>query len=255
MTPTSAPSTREAKCAYHPERDARGACVECASPVCEECLVTVADRPLCRRCEEAIRRRVAAEIDAAAPAADQGEAAPPAPAPVAAASPADPGYAVPEASPADVAPEPPPARLLVGALLGIVVGLIGAFIYDKFVFYTNIQFGLVASFIGFAIGYAVLVGTGRGGLTPALVGALLALGAMIFSHYLLFNDMLARELGKDPAMARQFAERGTGGVPFTPRGIGFIFTRLDVMDWVFIAIGVYGGFITPYRAGSATTQE
>jgi hypothetical protein len=247
------------------DRSAEAVCAECGQTVPREDTQAVAGKTVCNRCVEAIRARVSAQIDTSGGAS----AAPAAPAynfstPTALGT----GYA--ESGAASSAPAQQPAslrspvgeaggagagRLLLGALFGLIVGVIGAFIYDKFVFYTHIQFGLVASFIGFAIGFAVLLGTGRGGILPAIIGGTLAFGAMVLSHYLLFNDLFGQEVAKNPEMAAKAAASGITGLPFSPEGFAFVFKHLDFMDWVFILIGVYGGFSTPFRATSGTTTE
>lgn len=262
MTPLdSIGSERPADCAYHPGRAAPAECAQCRRPICDECRQTVADKPVCAPCVAAIRERVSSEMAAPAPVAAPnynvggGAAAFPPPADVAGT------YAPPNSAPPGAGPLAPAApvvdngapgagRLLLGALFGLVAGVVGAFIYDKFVFYTHIQFGLVASLIGFCIGMAVMMGTGgRGGILPALMSATLSFGAMVLSHHLLLNDELGRAIATNPDIARRSAETGVTALPLSVRGMGFVIRHLDFMDWVFIAIGVYGGFSVPFRAG------
>jgi hypothetical protein len=140
----------------------------------------------------------------------------------------------PAAQPTYVAAPPNPARLLAGIVAGIVAGAIGAFVWDKFVFYTGIEFGLIASGIGWAVGVAIVIGSGgHHGIVPALFGAVIAFCAIIFGEYLLAQDQIAK-----------------AGLSFISGrvDIPFVVKHLDVMTWVFVAIGVYGGFQVPMGA-------
>jgi hypothetical protein len=153
--------------------------------------------------------------------------------------------------PAAITPAPPlappnPARIVLGIVLGLIAGYVGAFIRAQVMYRANIQFGLIDSFIGFAVGFAVVLGSGRSGIVPALIGAVIAFGAITYGWYLAIgyemNDAFAK-IATDPGLMRfsmpPFLE-------FAPR----IIRNWDIMDWVFVAIGVYGGFITPMRASS-----
>jgi len=131
---------------------------------------------------------------------------------------------------------PHPARYLAGLALGLVVGLICAFLYDKFVFYTNIGLGIIASLIGFAVGFAVLIGCGRGGIGPAAMGGAISLFSMLASRFMLLNDIVSKQVGH------------TVVLPVNGFTIGLMFKTMEIMSWVIVAGGVYGGFMTPFRA-------
>lgn len=222
------------RCAYHPDKISRAVCAECAAPVCGECRDTVAGKTVCTHCVAKITARVSAEMTAAQQPrydlAGNPVAAPPAQPPQFGTS-----YAptpTPVSHPVMVYETGNPARLLVGIIAGIVVGAIGAVIWDKFVFYTNVQFGLIASLIGWAVGVAVATGSRQGGIVPAVIGGIIAFCAMFLGWFLLDGD-LARKVGLDSSIVN----------------IEFVLNHLDVMDWLFIAIGVYGGFEVPFKAG------
>jgi hypothetical protein len=158
---------------------------------------------------------------------------------------------LPPASAQPAAPSAPPApgRILVGIALGALAGAAGAFIRAQVMYRMNIQFGLIDSFIGFAVGFAVVLGSGRTGIVPAIIGAVIAFGAITYGWYLAIgyglSDMATKvggEVGATLVQMPPFLESA-------PR----IIQGWDVMDWVFVAIGVYGGFITPYRAGAPGT--
>ena len=202
-------------CFNHSTAPATTACNQCGIPLCAECTTTVADKSVCSRCVDAIRTRVASQIDPA-PAAPL------------------PRYA---AQPEGLTP----VRLLTGIALGTLIGVIGAFIWEKVVFYSHFNIGYLAALIGFGVGYGILLGTKRGGMVPAILGGVIALAAQVFGYYLLDNDELAKAM-IEHSMAPVLMPIGmflTG----LPRDVG-------VIGWVIVAIGVYGGFKTPYRAGS-----
>ena len=199
-------------------------CTECGRLVAPGESETIAGKTVCKACVAQIRARVAADLNAAETPRYNSTA------------PGQAGDYQAPARPVRVAAsgEGTALHLLLGAAMGLAVGLVGAFIYDKFVFYTRIQFGLITSFIGFGVGVAVVTGGRRFGTLPAVIGGVIALFCMIFSYQLLFNDQ-AVAAGKPP--------------PLTYDPIGFINTimNLNIMDWVFIAIGVYGAAKVPLR--------
>src|SRR5947208_1553493 len=56
-----------AKCAYHPDRVARGACEDCATPLCPECQTRAAGKTLCPRCADRARPRTEAPAPSMSP--------------------------------------------------------------------------------------------------------------------------------------------------------------------------------------------
>ncbi|MEP6756537.1 MAG: hypothetical protein ABJA67_13610, partial [Chthonomonadales bacterium] len=130
----------------------------------------------------------------------------------------------------------PPVNLLSGAGAGIAVGILGAFIWDKIVIATHLQIGIVASLIGYAVGMAfVRVGKGHG-TVPAVLSSVIALMAMLLGRVLLTKDMLAAE-HIDNVNLTMIASH--------------IFELLRPMDYVFIAIGVWGAWSTGIRGPQA----
>lgn len=119
--------------------------------------------------------------------------------------------------------------------MGIVVGVVGAVLLDKFTFYTHFQLGYINALVGFAIGYAVLYGAKAGGLVTAVIAAVIALASAMLGFGLLMSDEIAR-----------------GGSHLPPAELLQLFPSylrtLNILDWLIVAIGVYGGFKTPYQA-------
>jgi len=243
-------------CAYHEDRPSVATCSECGAAICEECRQEVAGHVVCAKCVENIRSRVAAQIDSEQPVTPPSDVPQPVTTflgPSSADGPIASTPQIPEAAmatPSIPIPPPSPARIVVGIVLGLIVGWLGAFIRAQVMYRANIQFGLIDSFIGFAVGYAVVMGSGRTGLVPAIIGGLIAFGAITYGWYLVYgyalNDELVKLGGQEAAnlfRMRSFPEEAPG-----------IIRRWDLMDWVFVAIGVYGGFMTPFRATTPTHQ-
>ncbi len=148
-------------------------------------------------------------------------------------------------APPEARPEPP-TQVALGPLgylraigAGLMAAVIGAVLWDKFVFYTHIQFGLVAVFI--AYGVAVAVKKAAGGHNDGLswVGAALAAFCMLLGYVLLANDAV---------MADREASVRFGSIPLlvrVPLMFPLVVKTLDLMDWVFVAIGVYEGWKVP----------
>ena len=216
-----------ATCFYHADQVASTACAQCAVPLCGQCAQNVAGKSVCRRCVEAIRARVASEMNPGAPAAQPGMAYNP------------PGGSVP-AQPmrASVsAASLSPTGLLLGGVYGALIGLVGAFVLGKIEFYSHLQVGYLNALVGYGCGFGVLLGCKRGGVVPAVLGGVLAFFAMMLSEYVFFQASVAQFISQNPSAAGPLSQ----------------YTFVDHLGhigltWLFIAIGVYGGAKTPLRA-------
>lgn len=224
-----------ASCFYHPERATDKSCAQCGIPLCSECGQIVAEKPVCSNCVSAIRSRIARE-QSTVPSAGVAAGAAVAPPPIAPV--ASRGYAATE--PASSSGKSAPVRATLGILYGLAIGIVGAIAWEKFVFYTHFNIGYLTALIGFGVGFGVIMGYRRGGLVPAIMGAVIAFVAQMFGYGLLFHDMILADAGNSipadfiltPHMFMDIAQNG----------------GISGMDWIIIAIGVYGGFKTPYRA-------
>ena len=233
-------------CAYHPDRTAAERCAECGRDICGECTDNVAGKAVCIHCVANIRSRVAAEMANAAPAVQSSQAYGSEPPPS--------GFATPDpytggASAAGAAYQMPnpvvqeapnPARLLLGIVLGALFGAIGAFLWKTVAYYAKFELAYLNILVGCAAGFGVVTGSGRQGIVPAILGAILGFCSMMFGYYLLLNA--------------QFSE-ALPGLPAVPFNLFVEFMKeLDVIDWLFVAAGVYGGFTIPMNKEKAETN-
>lgn len=140
------------------------------------------------------------------------------------------------AAPVDDSPPPNPLRYLVGIALGVVVGLVCAWLYGKFVFYTGFGLSIISCGIGFAVGVAVTIGSGRGGFLAGVLGGAIAFASMIYSRFLLINDHISREIG------------ASASIPLNAETLQMTFQSLSLMGWVIVIMGASLGFVTPIRA-------
>ncbi len=226
-----------AACYYHHDQLASTACSQCGVPLCGGCVENVAGRPVCRNCVGAIRARVAAEMSAAPPQtpgiAPPNPYAPPMP-------PAQAGpYLPPVQAVAMPVPQTGPMGLLLGVVYGTVAGAVGAFLLAKIEGLLNFEWGYLNALVGFGVGFGVLMGDKRGGVPAAIIGGVLAFFSMMFCEYLLLGD----------GIAKYAATNNLQPVPIDSAIFLDYLRHLDIIDWVCIAIGVYGGAKTPLRAG------
>ena len=210
-------------CYYHPEIAAAGTCIQCGMGACTDCLQQIGGRSVCAGCSSAFKARLAQQAPvygASPPPYSAGYSAPPS------------IYsAPPEVSYSGTAVGMNPSdkkELWIGILLALVIGIIGAVIIEKILFYAHFGLSLLYIGMGYGIGWGIHRATGRGG--PGL--ALLAVGIMLtclgVSHLVFAQDMLN-------------AARADGGVdprvtvfdvfPIAVGGLGF-------MHWVCILFGV-----------------
>lgn len=222
-------------CINHPETPAEAACVLCNQPICGACSEVVAGHALCPTCLQAAQSSVAAPAPAV-PASAAGAGAETAGATLPS------GTGDPASEAPTVVPEVGSAGYLRALAAGALAAVACAVVWDKFVYYTHIQLGLIAVFLGVGVGIAVRAAAGgRGPLLP-WIGAVLA-GFSILLGYVL--------LGHDAAMENADVAARLGELPVflrLPIIAAVVIPRLDPMDWVFVAIGVYEGWTIPRRS-------
>jgi hypothetical protein len=213
------------ECSMHPGTEATVQCVSCRRWICDACREEVAGHAMCQACVQAAQSRYASTPENAAGSIG---------APIAAPTTAN----LVEAEPCGA------AQYLKALILGLVAAIIGAFIWDKFVLITGIQLGLIAVLLGILVGFAVVLGAeGKSGALLPWMGALLAGFSILLGYALLAQDVvlqdstLAEDLKQVPLLIR------------LPRLLIAIIPALDVLDWLFVAIGVWEGWIIPRRAG------
>jgi hypothetical protein len=77
----------------------------------------------------------------------------------------------------------PSRRFGLATVLGLVAGALGAGLYFGIAAVTGYEFGLVAIVVGFAVGYAVRVGSGgRGGLPYQLLAVIITYAAIVCTY-------------------------------------------------------------------------
>ena len=59
-------------CAYHPERDAVGACVSCGKLICEECKKTIGGKIYCESCSKSVVENTSGQTAVVAMMVDNG---------------------------------------------------------------------------------------------------------------------------------------------------------------------------------------
>ena len=138
-------------------------------------------------------------------------------------------------APASVADKLTPMQYTKAIVFGLIAAVIGAFIWDKFVYYTQLQFGLIVVGIAVLVGYAVTLGTeGNYNIMISVIGAVLGAGAIMLGNALVLQDVLVKsgiQQGVIPLL-EVFKVR---------------LSNMDIMDWVFVAIGAWEGWVIPAR--------
>ena len=203
-------------CYYHPDLAAAGTCIQCGMGACPDCMEQIGGRTVCRGCAGSFKERLAQQ----APVYSAGYSPPPS----VYGAPPEVSY-----SGASVGMNPSDKKeLWIGIAAALVIGMIGAVIIEKILFFAHFGLSLLYIGMGYGIGWGIHRATGRGG--PGL--ALLAVGIMIaclgVSHLVYAQDMLN-------------AVRAEGGVD--PRVTVFdafpiAISSLGFMHWVCILFGV-----------------
>lgn len=129
-------------------------------------------------------------------------------------------------------------------VLGVLAMLIGSVVYWQFTMLTNYQLGLVSIVCGALVGGAISFGSEKeDNMTLFIIGAVLGGFSVFIADALIFADVAERE-GIGDLFGKNIVERAIAILPDLP-------SALEVMDWVFIAISAYEGFIIPKRLADA----
>jgi hypothetical protein len=135
--------------------------------------------------------------------------------------------------------QPAAVRMLFAAFAALFVGFILVWLYAKFVFATKFSIAYLTAGIGWAIGFVVLIVSGRGGPIPALIGGSIAFVTLFFSRFLLLGDEVAARLPDMP-----------NPLPLNDKTLGLTFQSFtwNPISFIILLVGVAGGFMVPLRA-------
>jgi hypothetical protein len=202
----------------------------------------VAGKSVCQNCVAAIRARVSGEVNAAGAQV----MAPPAPYSYSAGSTGTEfAYQPVVSTVADVEDlhAPPSAMgLLAGSGLGLLAGVICAFLYSKFIFLTHFNIAYIAIGVGIVIGYTVVFGSKRGGFIPGMTAGAISLFSLLLTRFMLLNEYASSEIGQ------------TVFLPMNSETISMAVQTLSPFGWIITLIGVATGFGTANKAGGTVDE-
>ena len=201
-------------CYYHPATAAAGTCVQCGTPVCTDCHQTVGDKSSCPRCFDTLKARFAQL------------------------APAVPVYGAQSVNPYAGSPAPTiygggeeksgAGKMLAGLALGLVIGIAGAVIIEKILFYGHFGLSLLYIGLGYGIGWGMHRIIGRGGPGPALAAVAVMVASLCVSHLVWTPDVLTI------ALANGNADPGSTLADAFPVAMA----HLGIMHWVLIVFGL-----------------
>lgn len=187
-------------CATHPERETERTCQECGSALCEECQMRLGENTYCAPCVAKAQGELRSAV------ADMGRS---------------PNY--------------------IGAVgLGFVAALLGAVLWERISTLLHLQIGFVSIAIGFAVGWAVVTGSGnkRGRALQVLALVLSAVGialGIVFETHSQIEALIASgewQGGIDPWLVSVL-------------GFPFVFQEMGFMTWIIAAFGLWQAWTMP----------
>lgn len=125
---------------------------------------------------------------------------------------------------------------------GGIAALVGAFIWDKFVYYTKIEFGLISVGIGILVGLAVTIAAGgRRSKGLQILSGLLALWGMLLGYALLVADEFHLQAASNPQLVH------VNPLLLLIVSFGLLPTLFqdNPLSLAFVAFGVYEGWKIP----------
>jgi hypothetical protein len=140
--------------------------------------------------------------------------------------------------------------MLRAGAFGLGAAILGAVVWDKIVYYTNYQIGVIAVGIGIAVGAAVAAGAqGKRGRSLQIMGALLACFAMLLGQALIVMDQ-SRDVFSTMDVSPNPVRLFLFSVRMMPRVLAE-----DPLSLIFIAFGVWQGWAMPGAATAAKTAD
>lgn len=211
-------------CYYHPAVAAAGACAQCGTPGCGECLTQIGDKLACRRCAATVQNRFGTE-----------PVLPPSVRPL---GPANDERRFAASGPRNYMTEVPdetltPARVTKGIVLAAVVGVLGSIGIEKILFYSHFGFALLYLLLGAGVGASLRAFTGRGGVVMGLSAAGIMAVCMGVSHYIYAQDLL------NSAWASGNADPGMTAAAAFPA----VMASLKFVHWMFVLGGIVISFM------------
>lgn len=204
-------------CYNHASVSSSASCVQCGMPFCKDCLEAVAGRPVCKHCLPAMRASVEQQMASAPPppsyAAPQGTY---------------PGYAPQTAAMAVPDAGAGGKALLMGIGLSLLIGIIGAVIIEKILFYGHFDLSLLYIALGYGIGWGLHRIIGRGGSGLALVAVGVMVASLGVSHLFYAQDLL------NMLAERVHIRAGMTALDVFPA----MMKSLSFIHWVCIAFGL-----------------
>lgn len=133
-------------------------------------------------------------------------------------------------------------------LFGGIAALVGAFIWDKFVYYTRIEFALISVGIGVLVGIAVMTATGgRSNAILQVISGLLALWGMLLGNALLEVDFIRQQAASIPQLANISS---FSLLILALQDLPSAFKE-DPLSLAFVAFGAYEGWKIPGNSKEA----
>ena len=139
-------------------------------------------------------------------------------------------------------------------LYGLVAGAIGGAIWFALVMITDHEVGIVAIAIGWLVGQAVVIGSGRKrGMKLQLLSVLITLAAMVGAEYFIIREILVRLLATEIGAAE------AARIPlFLPLDMAIDFVvsivREDPITLLFWGLALYAAFRAPMVEPVAAPQ-
>ncbi len=213
-----------ATCYYHSDQVAPNSCIQCGVPICNNCRENIAGKTVCKRCAPAFAQRVQASPSMYAAPPAYGAPASPA---------TGQSFAVTTGTNVSV------GQRLAGLGVGLVIGIIGAIIWEKIYFYGGFSLSLIYLAIGYGVGLGIAKVTGRAGTGVALEAVLVTALSLLIGHIVYSCDILAKVE----------AERGMTGISMTPDLFFRMTSHLPPWHWIVAALGLYSAFKAVERSG------
>lgn len=189
------------QCTAHEERETEVSCKECGKAICDECTVRLGEKSYCKPCTEKARANIAEALMNLTRDVNWTKA----------------------------------------VVIGLLVAVLGAFVWYGVEVWFNLRIGLIAIAIGYGVAYGVMWGAGgKRGMGLQIISLVLTAGGILGGIFLSLHHQVLQEIvrGSIQAQASQSWIVSALILPVALKETG-------IMSWVIIAFGLYQGFVLP----------